>query len=66
MGNVEMVEREEGKGRGVGVVVDAVGKIAAVGYDSELDATMQGGRGRGGSAHAHTNNLHLFHTRLFL
>ena len=59
MGTVAMVEREEGKGRGVGLVVDAGGKIAAVGYDSEIDAMMQGGRGRGGSlfaAHAHVSN----------
>lgn len=47
MGSVAMVEREEGSGRGVGMVVDAGGKIAAVGYDSEIDAMMQGGRGRG-------------------
>ena len=46
MGSVAMLEREEGGGRGVGLVVDANGKIAAVGYDSEIDATMQGGRGR--------------------
>ena len=45
MGSVAMLEREEGSGRGVGLVVDANGKIAAVGYDSEIDATMQGGRG---------------------
>ena len=48
MGSVAMLEREEGSGRGVGLVVDANGKIAAVGYDSEIDATMQGGRGRCG------------------
>lgn len=48
MGSVAMLEREEGKGRGVGVVVDEGGKIAAVGYDSEIDAAMAGGRGRGG------------------
>ena len=45
MGSVAMLEREEGSGRGVGLVVDTDGKIAAVGYDSEIDATMQGGRG---------------------
>ena len=58
MGTVAMVEREEGKGRGVGLVVDAGGKIAAVGYDSEIDAMMQGGQGRSGSlfAHAHVSN----------
>ena len=46
MGSVAMLEREEGSGRGVGLVVDANGKIAAVGYDSDIDAKMQGGWGR--------------------
>ena len=49
MGSVAVVEREEEKGRGVGVVVDEGGKIAAVGYDSEIDAAMAGGRGGGRS-----------------
>ena len=48
MGSVAVMEREEGKGRGVGVVVDEGGKIAAVGFDSEIDAAMAGGRGGGG------------------
>ena len=45
MGSVAVLEREDGSGRGLGVVVDAAGKIAAVGFDSEIDAAMQGGRG---------------------
>lgn len=57
MASVAVLEREEGSGRGVGVVVDQTGKIAAVGYDSEIDAAMQGS-GRGSS--------HIMHARAVL
>ena len=42
MASVALLEREEGEGRGVGVVVDGNGKISAVGYDSEIDVMMKG------------------------
>ena len=45
MSHVSVVERrEDEKGGGVGLVVDLEGKIAAVGYDSDIDAMMEGGR----------------------
>ena len=44
MASVAMLEKEEGERRGVGVVVDASGKIVAVGYDSEIDTMMEGRR----------------------
>ena len=52
MSHVSVVERREGEtGGGVGLVVDHEGKIAAVGYDSEIDAMMEGTRGyEGGGA----------------
>ena len=46
MASVAVLEREKDgdNGTGLGVVVDAGGKIAAVGYDSDIDAAMQGRR----------------------
>lgn len=44
MGKVAVLEGEGGGG--VGLAVDAEGKIAAVGLDSEIDAALEGGRGK--------------------
>lgn len=44
MGKVAVLEGEGGGG--VGLAVDAEGKIAAVGLDSEIDAELEGGRGK--------------------
>ena len=48
MGKVAILEG----GGGVGLAVDASGKIAAVGPDSEIDAALQGGRGKLNATHA--------------
>lgn len=54
MGNVAVLEGEEGEG--VGLAVDGDGKIIAVGLDSEIDAALQGGWGKlAYSMHTHAH-----------
>ena len=53
MGNVAVLEGEEGEG--VGLAVDGDGKIEAVGLDSEIDAALQGGCGELGNVHTHAH-----------